>query len=303
MKTIASGICGSDVMEWYRIKKAPLVLGHEVAGEVVEVGEGISDFKAGDRIFATHHVACGECKYCKAGQETVCETLRTTKFHPGGFSEYIRIPEINVQKGVLKLPDEVSFEEGSFLEPLGCVVRGQRIADIKEGQSVLVLGSGISGLLHIQLAKANGAKVTATDISEYRLEAAKKFGADEAINAKDYQPKPFDSVIVCTGALPAIKQAMQSVDKGGTVLFFAPSGPDVEVPMPLNELWSKCATLTTSYAAVEEDLREALELIKSKKINVKGMITHRLPLAETGKGFKLVSEAQDSIKVIIEPQK
>ena len=303
MKTVASGICGSDVMEWYRIKKAPLVLGHEVAGEVVEVGDGVSDFKVGDRIFATHHVACGECKYCKAGQETVCETLRTTKFHPGGFSEFIRIPEINVKKGVLKLPEEISFEGGSFLEPLGCVVRGQRVANVKEGQSVLVLGSGISGLLHIQLAKAKGAKVTATDISEYRLEAAKTFGADEAINAKDYEPKPFDRVIVCTGALPAIKQAMQSVDKGGTILFFAPSEPDVEVPMPLNDLWSKCATLTTSYAAVEEDLNEALELIKSKKVNVKDMITHRLPLAETGKGFKLVAEAQDSIKVIVEPQK
>jgi len=233
----------------------------------------------------------------------VCETLRTTKFYPGGFAEFVRLPEINVQKGTIKLPDEMSFEEGTFIEPLGCVVRGQRAAGIKPHHRVLVLGSGLSGLLHIQLAKSLGCKVTATDISEFRLEAAKKFGADETINSKDYEAREFDRVIVCTGALPAVKQAIDSVGMGGTILFFAPTGPDVDVPVPLQKLWSKCATMTTSYAAVEKDLKEAIGLISSGKVNVKEMITHRLPIEKTGEGFELVTAAQDSIKVIIEPQK
>src|SRR3989304_3886361 len=153
VKIMASGICGSDLMEWYRIKKAPLVLGHEIAGVVEKVGKGVRGFKKGDRIFATHHVNCGACNYCSSGKETACETLRSTKFFPGGFAEYVRVPKINVERGMLLLPEEVSFEEGTFIEPLGCVVRGQRKAGVEKGQTVLVLGSGISGLLHIQLAK------------------------------------------------------------------------------------------------------------------------------------------------------
>src|SRR3990170_1317769 len=141
----ASGICGSDLMEWYRIKKAPLVLGHETAGEVVEVGVGVERFRVGDRVFASHHVPCGKCRYCLAGHQSVCEMLRTTHFDPGGFAEYVRVPKINVELGMLRLPDEVTFDEGSFIEPLACVVRAQRFARMTAGQSVLVIGSGISG--------------------------------------------------------------------------------------------------------------------------------------------------------------
>jgi L-iditol 2-dehydrogenase len=313
VKVMASGICGSDVMEWYRIKKAPLVLGHEISGEVVEIGRGVKGFKIGDRVFATHHVPCNKCRYCLSGKHTVCETLHSTRFYPGGFSEYVRIPKINVERGTLKLPEDVSYDEGTFIEPLGCVVRGQRIADVRKGQTVLVIGSGIAGLLHIQLALSKGAKrVIATDINEFRLRKAKEFGANHVINAKEDVPSKTkdmnegrlaDRVIVCTGALSAIDQALHSVDRGGTILFFAPTSPGVEVPIPFNDLWFKGATLTTTYAAVLPDLKEALELIRKHKVDVKGMITHHFPLEETGKGFRMVSEAKESIKVIIEPQK
>ncbi|UCG81599.1 MAG: alcohol dehydrogenase catalytic domain-containing protein, partial [Desulfobacterales bacterium] len=123
----ASGICGSDVMEWYRIKRAPLVLGHEIAGEVVEVGEGVDRYKKGDRVVASHHVPCNTCRYCLSGHHTVCDTLRGTSFDPGGFAEYVRLPAINVDRGVYHVPNEVSFEEATFTEPLACVLRGQRI--------------------------------------------------------------------------------------------------------------------------------------------------------------------------------
>ena len=301
VKVMASGICGSDVMEWYRIKKAPLVLGHEISGTVEEVGPGVKNFKKGDKIFATHHVPCEECKFCKDGNETVCETLRTTSFEPGGFSEFLKLPRINVEKGTIKLPEELSFEEGTFIEPLGCAVRGQKIANVKPEHNVLVLGSGISGLLHIQLAKARGCKVTATDVSEYRLNAAKKFGADMAMSADEHEPSEYDRVIVCTSALTAVKQSFTSVGMGGTILFFAPTAPGIKVPLPLQELWAKCVTITTSYAAARADLEEAIELIKSRKVRVKDMITHRLPLEETEKGFQLVEKAAESLKVIVEP--
>ena len=153
-------------MEWYRIKKAPLVLGHEIAGEIVEVGTGVESFKKGDRVFVSHHVPCGECRYCRDNNETVCDTLHSTNYSPGGFSEYIRVPSINVLNGTFILPDEVSCEEGVFIEPLACVVRGQRRAEMKAGKSVLVIGSGLSGILHVQMARILGAwSIVSTAIS------------------------------------------------------------------------------------------------------------------------------------------
>jgi L-iditol 2-dehydrogenase len=313
VKVLASGICGSDVMEWYRIKKAPLVLGHEIGGEVVEVGEGVERYKIGDRVFVSHHIPCNTCRYCLNGYHTACETLHTTNYDPGGFAEYIRVPRLNVDRGVFLLPDELSFEEGAFVEPLACVIRGQRVARLQPGQSVLILGSGISGLLHLLLARALGAgRVVATDINEYRLEAAKRFGADAVIDAREDVPARLrqlndnrlaDLAIVCTGALPAFTQALQSVDRGGTVLFFAPTDPGVNLSIPVNEFWRNEIKAMPSYGNSPFDATVAIELIRARRVPVKEMITHRLSLAETGLGFRLVAEAGESIKVIIEPHK
>jgi Threonine dehydrogenase and related Zn-dependent dehydrogenases len=314
MRVEASGICGSDLLEWYRLHKAPLVLGHEVAGVVVAVGEGVERYKEGDRISAAHHVPCNTCHYCLNGHHTVCDTLRSTNFDPGGFAEYVRLPGINVDRGVFPLPEEMSFEEATFIEPLACVWRGQRLAHIQPGYSVLVIGSGIAGLLHIQLARALGAsRVIATDIADYRMVAARRVGADAAIHAEDYEPaylrrvndgRLADLVIVCTGATSAITQALQSVERGGTVLFFASIGQGVTIPLSVNDIfWRNEITLTSSYAGSPADYTTALELIRAGRIHVKDMITHRLSLAETGMGFQLVAQARDSIKVIIEPQR
>ncbi len=309
----ASGICGSDLMEWYRIKKAPLVLGHEIAGEVVEVGEGVKDFRVGDRVFASHHVPCGKCRYCLAGHQSVCDMLRTTHFYPGGFAEYIRVPKINVELGTYRLPDGITFDEGSFIEPLACVVRAQRFARLTPGQTVLVIGSGISGLLHIQLARVHGAsRIIATDVSEFRLRAAAEFGADATIRGTEDVPARLrdlndsrlaDLVIVCTGAMPAIEQAVKSVDRGGTLLFFAPTAAGVEVPIPLFDFWRDEISVLTSYAGSGQDLLESIELIHNRRVRVADMITHRLPLAEAARGFQLTASGQDSIKVIIDPFK
>jgi L-iditol 2-dehydrogenase len=313
VKVFASGVCGSDVLEWYRIKKAPLILGHEIAGEIFEVGEGIKNYKIGQRVFVSHHIPCNTCSYCLNGYHTACETLHTTNYYPGGFAQYILVPKLNVDRGVFVLPDEVSFEEGAFVEPLACVVRGQRIASIKPGQAIAVLGSGISGLLHIVTAKACGVtKIIATDINEFRLNSAKNMGADAVINAKEdvvslvkkaNNGRLVDTAIVCTGALSAFKQALQLVDRGGTVLCFACTEPGVDLPVPINEFWRNEIKLMPSYGNAPCDALIAIELISSGRINVKQMITHRLSMDEALLGFKLVAGAGDSIKVIVEPQK
>jgi L-iditol 2-dehydrogenase len=313
VKVIASGICGSDVMEWYRVKKAPRVLGHEIAGEIAEVGEDVDKFGIGQRVFVSHHVPCNECRYCLGGYHTACNTLRTTNFDPGGFAEYVRVPEINVRNGTFLLPDDVTFEEGTFVEPLGCVIRGQRVAGIKKGQTVLVIGSGISGLMHIQIARTKGvSRVIATDINEYRLESALRFGADIVVNAKenvadavrtDNDGRLVDVVIVCTAALPAFEQAFESVDCGGTLLLFAPTAPEVRVPLPLYDVYFKSAKIVFSYAAVNEDITQAIEMLRTKRFDALGMVTHCFGLDDIRKGFDLVARADRSIKVIIMPHK
>ena len=314
LKVQAGGLCGSDVMEWYRIQKAPLVLGHEVSGEVVQVGAGVGQYKEGDRMVVTHHVPCNACHWCLNGRHTACETLHETSFDPGGFSEYLRVPQINVDRGVFPIPAHVPYDEASFTEPLACVYRGQRRANLQPGQNVLVLGSGLAGLLHINLARALGAgRIIATDMVEYRLEAARRLGADVAFSANEDVPARLreandgrlaELVIVCTGALPALHQALQSVERGGTVLFFAPTEPGVTLPVTINDVFFRNdVTLTTTYAGAPADLATAMEMIGSGRVQVGQMISHRLGLAEAGLGFKLTAQAGDSLKVIIQPQR
>jgi L-iditol 2-dehydrogenase len=311
VKVMASGICGSDVMEWYRIKKAPIVLGHEIAGLIVEKGGGLERYRAGDRVFVSHHIPCNTCHYCLKGSHTACETLHTTNYDPGGFSEYLRVPALNVDRGVFVLPDGVSFDQGVFVEPLACVVRGQRLAGLQPGHSVLILGSGISGLLHLMLAKALGAgKIMTTDISEHRLRAAMDLGADAAILASEDVSarfkalnggRPADRVIVCAGALSVYRQALQSVDRAGTVLCFAPTDPGIELPIPVNDFWRNEIRVLPSYGNAPCDAVAAIDLIHARRVPVERMITHRLSLEEAGLGFRLVAEAGEALKVILYP--
>lgn len=313
LKVMASGICGTDVLEWYRLPKAPRVLGHEATGKIEEVGENVTKYKVGDRVFVSHHVPCNQCCYCKKDFHTACETLHTTNYYPGGFSQYIRVPKINVENGVYKLPHSISYEEGTFIEPLACVVRGQRLADINKCDTVLVIGSGMAGILHIQLSKMKGAKkIFAADINPDRLRLAEKFGADYVIDAKGELPqqlkeinqgKRVDKVIVCTGAIPAALTALDCVDRGGTILFFAVPDPTIKIPIPITDFWRNETTIRTSYGAAPRDLEEALNILAQKQINVKNMITHRLDIRDAAEGFRLVANAGKSLKVILEPNR
>ncbi|PVX24248.1 MAG: alcohol dehydrogenase [Candidatus Bathyarchaeum sp.] len=313
LKVMASGICGTDVVEWYRLPKAPRVLGHEAVGVIDEVGDNVTKYKVGDRVFVSHHVPCNKCCYCQKDSHTACETLHTTNYYPGGFSQYIRVPKINIETGVYKLPDTMSYEEGTFIEPLACAVRGQRLADINKCDTVLVIGSGMAGILHIQLSKMKAVKnVFAADINPDRLKLAEKFGADHVTDAKGDLPqqlkelndgKGVDKVIVCTGATPAALTALDCVDRGGTILFFAVPDPTIKIPIPITDFWRNETTIRTSYGAAPRDLEEALKILSRKQVNVKDMITHRLDIRDAAEGFRLVAEAGKSLKVILEPNR
>jgi L-iditol 2-dehydrogenase len=295
VKVKASGICGTDLMEWYRIKKAPRVLGHEMTGEIV--GSMSDRFKIGQRVFVSHHVPCNECKHCLSGNHTACETLHKGNYDPGGFSEYVRIPEINVENGTYLLPENVSYEEGTMIEPLACVVRAQRIIDVREGQTVLVMGSGISGLLNIAVARSKKAKVIATDINEFRLEKAQQFGADEVFNANEELGIKADRIIMCTGAMPAFEAAFRYIDRKGIIMLFAI--PNKNILIPVEDFWRNELSIVSSYGAAPVDLEEALELIRNGTINVKDMITDRVSLEDIQKGFKIAGGAGNSLKVVV----
>jgi L-iditol 2-dehydrogenase len=308
VKMKASGICGTDVMEWYRIKKAPRVLGHEMAGEVVAIGRGVKGLKKGDRVFVSHHVPCYKCYHCAQGKYTACESLHAGNYDPGGFSEFIRAPEENVKYGTFLLPDRVTFEDATMIEPLGCVIAGQKQLGLKKVQTVLIIGSGVSGILHIQLAKIKKAKVIAIDINEYKLTKAQEFGADYVIDARKYSVDKLksindgrlaDVVIICASAQQAVDNAISSVDRKGKILFFAV--PETYIKIPSLRFWRDEITVTSSYGASPDDLKKAIKLIVNKRINVRKMITHKVKLSDIRKGFQIASEAKESLKVVVVP--
>jgi L-iditol 2-dehydrogenase len=307
VKVHSCGICGSDVVEWYRLPRAPLVQGHEIGAEVVEAGAEVIRFKTGDRVFVAPKVPCLACRYCRDGHFPQCSEVKERL--PGGFAEYILVPEVLVERGAYLLPETVSYDQSTFIEPLACVIRAQRLAGLRRGQSVLVLGCGMSGLLHVQLAKALSCRIVATDINPKKLAIAERFGADLAVTARDDVPARLrdflqakaEVVILCTSAPAAVEQAWASVDKGGAVVFFAVPGPEKRVVIPINDFWMKEVRILTSYYCGPPDIQEAMRMLAAGAVDVDSMITHRLRLDEIVRGFRLVMEGEDAVKVIIRP--
>lgn len=307
VKVISCGICGSDIVEWYRLPRAPLVPGHEIGAEVVEVGQAVKKFNPGDRVFVAPKVPCMQCEYCKNGHYPACTNIKERL--PGGFAEYVLVPNTLVANGAYRLPDSISYDQSTFIEPLACVVRAQRLAGVQQGQTVMVFGCGMSGLLHIKLAKAENCQVIATDVNARRLELATGLNAEITIDATENvaerllyaNDRKADVVILCTSAMSAVDQAWKCVDKGGVIVFFAVPGPDRQISIPLNDFWTKEIKILTAYYCGPPDIIDAIDLIESETVKVDDMITHRLPLKDVTRGFQLVLDGTESIKVIINP--
>jgi L-iditol 2-dehydrogenase len=310
IKTGACGICTGDVMPWYIEKKAPLVLGHEPAGEIVEIGRGVRDFKEGDRVFVHHHAPCMSCRYCMRGDHVQCEAWRRSKIIPGGISEYILVPEQNLRVDTLKLPDGMSFEAATLIEPTACVVKSLRRALIKEGDTLLVIGLGIMGMLHIALARHYGVNtIIGADMVSFRLKKALEAGADYTIdvNKEDLRDAVYritggrgpEIVIVGPYSIQAIETAIETVGRGGTVVFFTPTPPGETLSVEPNYLYFRDINLITSYSCGPEDTREAMKLIEVGVIEAEKFITHRFPIEKTSEAYNLVAKAEESLKVVI----
>ena len=310
LKTKACGICSGDVMPWYIEKKAPLVLGHEPAGEIVEVGKEVISFKAGDRVFTHHHAPCFTCRACRRGDYVQCETWKNTKIEPGGISEYILIPEINLENDTLNLPDNLSFEDGTFIEPAACVVKALKRAKIRHGDTVLVIGLGVMGQLHVLLSRKYGAeKIIGADMVPFRLNKAKKFGADEVIDVskddlintlKDLtEGNMADLVIVGPNSAEAMRQGLSAAGAGGKIVLFTPAKPGEQLTINPNDLYFKDINIFTSYSCGPTDTADALDIIAEGTVQAEELITHRFPIEEAAEAFRLTAEAKDSLKAVI----
>ena len=308
----ACGICGSDLEKVFGQYGQPSMrLGHEPAGIVLDVGVGVTKFQKGDRVFTHHHVPCYDCHLCKHGNETMCTKYSETNLSPCGLSEEYVVPSWNVSHGgVLKISDSTSFEEAAMIEPLACCVRAWSKYRYQKDDSVAIFGVGPTGMMHVLLAHTKKfSKIFCFDVNEFRLDFAKKFNITESISSLNQNRKQkildqtdglgVDVAIVATSSLKALKDAIDMVRKGGSVMMFGVPSKDSKLELDMNKVYSKEITLVTSYAASDKDTLEALNLIESKHINVKQLITHTYPILDTQKAFDHAHSGDNAMKIII----
>jgi L-iditol 2-dehydrogenase len=294
----ACGVCGSDLMDWYQGPRAPIVLGHEPVGVVVERGDGEGLPAVGTRVFAHHHVPCGDCEYCARGYETLCDVFKATRIEPGGFSELILVPARNAALDLLEIPDHVSDAAATAIEPLACGVRALRRARVGAGTRLLVVGGGQMGLLVAQAARAAGAAVTVAEPLGERRALAEELGF--AATAPDHVAPGHTTVLLCTSSAAAWELAVRAVDRGGVIQFFAPAGPGERRDFEVRDLFFRELEVQASYSAGPRDTREALALIAGGAVAAERLITHRFPLAATAEALA-VARRREGMKVIVTP--
>ncbi len=305
IRTRACGICGTDLMQWYQDTKAPVVLGHEPVGDVVQVGEG-APFAVGDRVFVHHHVPCLECALCVSGRDTLCEQFRATRIDPGGLAEFIRVPAENVNLDVHVLPEGMSDTTGTLIEPLACVLRGQRLAGVGPGLDVVIVGAGSMGLMEAELARVLGARtVVVIEPNEARRPAAAALGATvlPACDADAVRGALggglAHQVIVCTHHHGAMNDALYLAGPAGVVQYFAPTPPGEMVPLDLGAVFWREVTLQSTYSAGPADIRDALNLLASGRVRCDGIITHHVPFDHVDEAFRL-ARTGEALKVVIQ---
>jgi L-iditol 2-dehydrogenase len=311
LRTRACGICSGDVMPWYIEKKAPLVLGHELSGEIVEVGRAVTTVARGDRVFVHHHAPCFACKYCRRGDYVQCATWRSSRIIPGGVSEYVLIPSVNLKNDTLRLSERMTFEDGALIEPAACVIKGLKRTAVRRGDTVLVLGLGVMGIMNVAIARHFGAgKIIGADMVKFRLEKALEAGADRVIDVTDLdlvealgeitKGEMAEIVIVGPNSAEAMSQGLRCVRPGGQVLFFTPARPGEKLVVDPNHLYFNDVNIITSYSCGPTDTADALELIKKGVVSAEMTVTHRFPIEKTEEAFRLTASAGDSLKCMIE---
>ena len=307
----ACGICGSDVEKVFgKYGQPSMKLGHEPAGTIIKIGSQVENFTVGDRVFTHHHVACYSktCHECSHGNETMCEKYYQSNLNPCGLADEYVVPEWNVKHGgVLKIPDEMSFEEAAMIEPLACCLRAWKKFNYQKNDTAVILGVGPTGIMHALLARSVGfSKIFCSDLNDFRLDFAKKLGF-EAVRSNESSEKILQSTIdgvdvaiVATGNLNALDSAINLVRKGGTIVMFGVPSKDASIDINMSNVYSKEITITTTYAASDTDTKNALELIASGTIDVKSLITHKYTLEDSQKAFEHAKTGDNAMKIIIE---
>ena len=307
LRVLGCGLCGSDIAKIVDPSTpAPLVLGHEVVGEIVALGPGVTDCAIGDRVVAAHHVPCGDCHYCRRGSESMCHAFKASNLDPGGFAEYVRVPAPNVRHALFRVPRHVTDEAASFVEPLACCLRSVRRARVAPGDTVVVVGLGSIGCLFVQLLRRAGAVVVGCDPIAARAELARRLGAAAAGPASAAAAaqrelsggRGADQVIVTGGGTDVLPWAVESLRDGGTVHYFASDGDTL--PLRLETLYHRELTLTATYSSSPSDLAEAFRLIVAGEVSVDRLVTHRVTLPGLHRGVDLMRR-REALKVYVTP--
>jgi L-iditol 2-dehydrogenase len=300
VRVAGCGLCGSDLLKIQQRAAPPVKLGHELTGVIVEEGYGVHGFAPGQRVVVAHHVPCGECSYCRHGNVSMCAAFKSSNLDPCGFAEYVRVPSGHVKHVTLALPETLSDEEGSFTEPLACVVRAVRRSALRTGDLAVVVGMGTVGLLMAQAYRAAGVEVLGLDVLPERIVFAAKYGisavsatapdALERVRAWS-DGRGADLVMLTVGGEPAFRQALDLTRAGGAIHLFAATAGAL-AQLDLDELYHRELTIQATYSSSPEDLRAALDLLAAGKVRVSGLYSHRLPLDRFAEGVALFASRQ-----------
>jgi L-iditol 2-dehydrogenase len=308
----ACGLCGSDLVKMFHNKlPTPTVLGHEIAGEVVKTGAGVTRFAAGDRVVVAHHVPCYTCHYCRHGSYSMCRSFKQSTLYPGGFAEEVLVPAGHVQATTLRLPDHLSFEQGSFTEPLACCLRSLRRWNLQPADVVLLVGLGTMGLLMAQLVRSLHGTPVGTDLDAGRLDFAQRVGVQAVCPASDRPQltalideltagRGCDVVVLTAGHGGTLRDALDWVRDGGTITLFGNLSPQMPAQFDPNLLYYREITLQGSYSPSPLELVHALHLIESGGVDVDLLVTHRLPLEALPQAVEL-ARTRRAVKAIIVP--
>ena len=313
VKMMACGICGSDLEKVYgNYGMTSGKLGHEPAGEIIAVGKNVENFNIGDRVFVHHHVSCNSCHDCLHGNNTMCEYYQKSNIDPCGLADKFVVPAWNISHGgVLKLPNSLSFEQASLIEPLACCIRAINKIKFQKGDDFVIFGAGPAGIMLIHLLRIFGAgKIFIVDLNQFRLKFCKNFNPDiitvnpniqdlNQIIMDNTKNRGVDIAIVATSSLEALSDSFEVTRKGGQIVLFGVPPKESQFPLNVSKLYSNEYSLIPSYAASETETNSALKLLSEKRVNLDYLITHRFKLELSSKAFLCAHEAKDCMKVII----
>ena len=317
VRVAVCGVCNTDIKKITAdLLPPPRIFGHETAGTVVAAGTGVDHLRVGDRVVVFHHIPCGDCFYCRRRLYAQCPTYRkvgvTAGFEPsdGGFAQYVRVMDWIATQGTEKIPDGVSFEEASFVEPINTCLKALKTAGLSEGECVLIQGQGPIGVLLLLLARRQGAEVFVSDPLDERLKRASELGAAAIFNPRRLEVsaavlpltggRGVDLAIVAAPAPDLVSEALRAVRPGGRVLLFAQTAPAGQVPVPTAAICVEEKQILGSYSTDWDLQAESARLVFERELSVQELITHRFSLSEIDSAIRLAADPQpDSLKIVV----